>query len=166
MSTNWTQWDRERIARYGEDQPEAFAGWWTETGSDYVVGFTNDVESHVDALGRLLSEPEKLRIVKVRHSYRHLLAVRDSMISIWETATDAIVGVGIDIRGNVVVVLALPERFEEIHAALMATNPDDVRVESSSLPFHNVKSDIKGGVERHQCPTQPVIWDRGRTSAT
>jgi hypothetical protein len=100
-----------------------------------MVGFTKEVERHSDALRRLLSEPEKLRIVKVRHSYGHLLAVRNSMMSIWETATDAIVGVAIDVRGNVVLVLALPERFDEIRAALMVTNPNDVRVESSSRPF-------------------------------
>jgi hypothetical protein len=88
----------------------------------------DDVETHLDEIRDLLNDPDQVRVVQVRHSYRDLMALRDRVPSILGT-TDGLVTWGPDVKGNCVLVRAVPENIDEVRRTLMATNPDDVRVE-------------------------------------
>ena len=120
--------DRDRIDRYCESKPETYAGRWTEGETSLVLAFTDDVDTHLDEIRDLLNDPDQVRVVQVRHSYRDLMALRDRVPSILGT-TDGLVTWGPDVKGNCVLVRAVPENIDEVQRTLMATNPDDVRVE-------------------------------------
>jgi hypothetical protein len=81
----------------------------------------------------LLNDPGQVRVVQVRYSYRELMDLRDRVLSILGT-TDGLAAWGPDVKGNCVLVRALPEHLEEVRRTLMATNPDDVRVEVGERP--------------------------------
>jgi hypothetical protein len=102
--------------------------------SAFVIAFTSDIESHAEALRSLLFAPEKLQVIQMRYSYRHLMEVRDSIPPALGPANEGLATWGPDTKGNFVRVTALPEYFEEIRHILMATNPDDVRVEVGQRP--------------------------------
>jgi len=136
LSESARQWfaDLSIIDHYCESAPE-YAGRWTEdNGRSYVVAFTRDIELLLGQLQRLLSDPSMVRAVHFRYSYQHLLEVRDRIPSILGT-TDGLAAWGPDVKGNCVVVSALPEHFVEIRRILMATNPNDVRVEVGNPVF-------------------------------
>ena len=126
--------DRDRIDRYCESKPETYAGRWTEGGTSLVLAFTDDVETHLDEIRDLLNEPDQVRVVQVRYSYRDLMALRDRVLSILGT-TDGLVTWGPDVKGNCVLVRAVPDHLDEVRRTLMATNPDDVRVEVGERPI-------------------------------
>jgi hypothetical protein len=140
--------DKQRISDYADTHPEALAGWWIEhhgpppmdpwrtpyPPSAFVIAFTSDIESHAEALRSLLFAPEKLQVIQMRYSYRHLMEVRDSIPPALGPANEGLATWGPDTKGNFVRVTALPEYFEEIRHILMATNPDDVRVEVGQRP--------------------------------
>jgi hypothetical protein len=59
------------------------------------------------------------------------MALRDRIVPILGTS-DGLTMWGLDEKENCVVVHVLPERLHEVRRTLMATNPDDVRVELGS----------------------------------
>lgn len=125
--------DRDRIDRYCESKPETYAGRWTEDGTSLVLAFTDDVEGHLHEIRDLLNNADQVSVVQVRYSYRDLMALRDRVLSILGT-TDGLALWGLDVKGNCVLVRALPEHFDEVRRTLMATNPHDVRVEVGERP--------------------------------
>ena len=98
------------------------------------MAFTDDVDTHLGAIRELFHDPDQVRAVQVRHSYRDLMALRDRVVSILGT-TDGLVTWGLDVKGNCVLVRAVPEHLDEVRRTLMATNPDDVRVEVGERPI-------------------------------
>ena len=130
------QWfdDRDRIDRYCESKPETYAGRWTEGGTSLVLAFTDDVETHLDEIRKLLNDPDQVSVVRVRYSYRKLMALRDRVLSILGS-TDGLVTWGPDVKGNYVLVRADPDHLDEVRRTLIAMNPDDVRVEVGERPI-------------------------------
>lgn len=143
--TGWVnedELDRSRIDEYAHSHAETWAGSWREREgrprnggrvaapiSGFVIAFTSDIENHAEAIRSLLIAPEKLRVLQMRYSYRHLMEVRDSIPSKLGSARAGLSTWGPDVKGNFVRVRALADYFEEIQRILTATNPDDVRVE-------------------------------------
>lgn len=125
--------DRDRIDRYCESKPDTYAGKWTEAGTSLVLAFTDDVEGHLHEIRGLLNDPDQVRVVQVRYSYRELMDLRDRVLSILGT-TDGLALWGVDVKGNCVLVRAVPEHLDEVRRTLMATDPDDVRVEVGERP--------------------------------
>jgi hypothetical protein len=126
--------DRDQIDRYCESKPETYAGRWTEGGTSLVLAFTDDVATHLDEIRELLNDPKQVSVVQVRRSYRDLMALRDRVVSILGT-TDGLVTWGLDVKGNCVLVRAVSEHLDEVRRTLMATNPEDVRVEVGERPI-------------------------------
>lgn len=138
---NEDEQDKGRISDYADSHPEALAGWWIESEglprnggrlappvSAYVIAFTTDIERHTEAVRSLLFAPEKLRVIQMRYSYRHLLDTAKQIPSILGSDMDGITEWGPDTKKNVVRVGVLPERLDAVRDLLMNTNPDDVRV--------------------------------------
>jgi hypothetical protein len=128
--------DGTRIARYGESNPDVFAGQWIEDETSRVVAFTESVEEHLEAIRRLVYAPEKVRAVQFRYSYRHLLEVANQIVGILGTS-DGLSSWGPNVWSNCVIVHVLPERIDEVRRTLMETNPDDVRV-APGTPFRTL----------------------------
>jgi hypothetical protein len=126
--------DRDRIDRYCESKPEAYAGRWTEGGKSLVLAFTDDVEKHLDEIRDLLNDPDPVRVVQVRRSYRDLMALRDGVLSTLGT-TSGLVTWGPDVKGTCVLVRADPEHLDQVRRTLKTTNPDDIRVEVGERPI-------------------------------
>jgi hypothetical protein len=123
--------DGTRIARYGQSVPDVFAGQWIEDETSRVVAFTESVEEHLEAIRRMVYAPQRVRAVRFRYSYRHLLDLTHRIVEILGTS-DGLTSWGPDVKNNLVVVSVLPERIDEVRRMLMETNPDDVRVEPGS----------------------------------
>jgi hypothetical protein len=138
--------DQQRISEYADDHPEALAGWWIEHDgpapmdagrvpyppSGFVIAFTSDIENHAEALRSQLFAPEKLQVVQMRYSYRHLLDIARRIPSILGPDQAGFTGCGPDTKGNVVRVRVLPEYLAVVRELFSVTNPDDVRVEPGS----------------------------------
>ncbi len=137
--------DQQRIGDYADSHPETLAGWWIKHDglpppgdngreprplSAFVIAFTSDIRGHSEALRNLLFDPQKLRVIQMRYSYRHRLEVAEQLPSI--LGPKGFTGCGPDTKRNVVVVRVLPERLEAVRVVLRRTNPDDVRVEPGS----------------------------------
>jgi hypothetical protein len=80
--------DKERISDYADNHPETLAGWWIEHEgqsrnggrqappvSAFVIAFTRDIEGHSEALRARLFAPEKVKVIQMRYTYRHLLDI-------------------------------------------------------------------------------------------
>ncbi len=133
--------DKERISDYADNHPETLAGWWIEHEgqsrnggrqappvSPFVIAFTRDIEGHSEALCALLFAPEKVKVIQMRYTYRHLLDIAKQIPAILGVDMDGVTGWGPDTKKNVVKVGVLPERLDAVRDILMNTNPDDVRV--------------------------------------
>jgi hypothetical protein len=134
--------DQERISDYADDYPETLAGWWIErarppsgTGgriwrptTAFVIAFTSDIAGHTESLRNQLIEHERLRAIRMRFTYRHLLDLAEQVPSILGREMEGVTGWGPDTKRNVVTVKVLPERLDAVESFLMDTNPDDVRV--------------------------------------
>jgi hypothetical protein len=123
--------DGARIARYAKTVPDTFAGQWIEDGDSLVVAFTESVDEQLAALRELVYAPDKIRVVQLRYTYRHLLGLQHRIVDILGTK-DGLTSWGVDVINNCVVVRVLPERLHEVRRVLGETNPEDVRVELGS----------------------------------
>lgn len=140
--------DKRRTSDYADAHHETLAGWWIEHDrpspvdggrtphppSAFVIGFTSNIEGHAESLSSLLVAPEKLKVIQMRYSYRHLMEVGESIPPSLGSAKDGLVTWGLDTKGNFVRVRVLPNIFKEIRRILIETNPDDVRVEIGQRP--------------------------------
>ena len=138
--------DKQRISDYADSHPDTLAGWWIEHDgpspmdggrtpyppSAFVIAFTSDIRGHSEALRSLVCDPEKLRVIQMQYSYRHLLDVAKQIPSILGPDMDGVTGWGPDTKKNVVKVGVLPRRIDAVREILMSTNPDDVQVEPGS----------------------------------
>jgi hypothetical protein len=138
------QVDQQQISDYADSHPEALAGWWIEHDgpspmdggrtpclpSAFVIAFTSDIEDHAEALRSLLFAPERLRVIQMKYSYRHLLDVAKQMPSI--LGRKGFTGCGPDTKRNVVTVRVLPEQLDAVRNLFSTTHPDDVRVAPGS----------------------------------
>jgi hypothetical protein len=124
--------DGARIARYGAEHQEEFAGQWIDADGSQVVAFTTDVERHAAALAALVFSPERITYVTFRFSYQHLLDLRDHIPSIVDQQALAVWGP--DVKANKVRVCVLPDYVDRVRQELMMTNPDDVYVEAGERP--------------------------------
>jgi hypothetical protein len=134
------QVDQQRISDYADSHPDTLAGWWIEHDgpspmdggrtpyppSAFVIAFTSDIEDHAEALRSLLFAPERLRVIQMKYSYRHLLDVAKKIPSI--LGQNGFTGYGPDTKRNVVTVRVLPEHLAAARELLSTTHPDDVRV--------------------------------------
>jgi hypothetical protein len=57
-----------------------FAGQWIENETSRVVAFTESVEKHLEAIRGLVYDPERVRAVQFKYSYRHLLDVANGIV--------------------------------------------------------------------------------------
>jgi hypothetical protein len=124
--------DGARIARYGAEHQDAFAGQWIEADGSRVVAFTTDVEQHAAALSTRVYAPERIAYLVLRFTYQHLLERRDRIPSI--VGQDALAVWGLDVKANKVRVCVLPDRLDGVRQRMMKTNPDDVYVETGERP--------------------------------
>jgi hypothetical protein len=120
--------DNEQVAQYVDQHPESFAGRWVIEEVERVVAFTERLQEHEAALRDLLYSPDKLRVVRLKYTWQHLMKLTDQMSSILGS-TEGVTGWGPDTMGNVVVVNVRPERIDAVRAQLHRSHPDDVRVE-------------------------------------
>jgi hypothetical protein len=124
--------DGARIARYGAEHQDAFAGQWKEADGSQVVAFTTDVEQHAAALATRVFSPDRIRYVTFRFTYQHLLDLRDRIPSI--VSQEALTTWGPDVKVNKVRVCVLPDYLDRVRQQLMMTNPEDVTVEAGERP--------------------------------
>ncbi len=119
--------DSERVTQYVDQHPESFAGRWVVQGAEHTVAFTERLVEHEAALRGLLCEPDRLRVVRLKYTWQHLMDLTEEMPSILDS-TDGVTGWGPDTKENVVVVRVRPERIDAVRALLQQSHPDDVRV--------------------------------------
>ena len=128
--------DKVSISGYVEQNPETFAGVWIEQDGSFVVAFTEDIDRHLSEIRALLDAPERVTVIQLRYSYRHLLDLTRRIVSILGTP-DGLSNWGPDTQANKVRVEVLPERIAEVRRILGVTNPDDVYVEPGT-PIHKL----------------------------
>ena len=107
--------DLQRIDDYGQEHSEAYGGHWIQDGRAYGVSFTGSVENHEAALRALLNLPDRLRVTQCTYSHAYL---REMQQTVWDSEvttnpdgtvqTEAVVGIGVDVPGNVLRVRVLP----------------------------------------------------------
>jgi hypothetical protein len=120
--------DKERVTQYVDQHPESFAGRWVIDEVERVVAFTDRLQEHEAALRDLLYAPDKLRVVRMKYTWQHLMELTAKMPSILGS-TEGVTGWGPDTKGNIVVVNVRPERIDAVRAQLLRSHPEDVRVE-------------------------------------
>jgi hypothetical protein len=120
--------DKKRITQYVHQHPGSFAGHWVVEGEQHVVAFTKDLEEHEAVLRILLHAPDRLRVVRMKYTWSHLIELTKQMPSILGDTT-GVTGWGPDVKENLVVVGVRPERIDTVGSLLRQSNPDDVRVE-------------------------------------
>jgi hypothetical protein len=118
--------DLQSIRAYGELHPEAFGGHWLKDRHVYGVAFTASSEDHGAALGALLRLSERLRVVRCEHSLAELRGLQAAIHRAelrtddeGRLVTEGVVGVGVDVKENVVEVRVLAGH-PEVEARLRA----------------------------------------------
>jgi hypothetical protein len=125
--------DQSAIERYCADRPDTFAGrWWENGGTSEVLAFTDDPGQHLTDLRSLLNDPSTVSVVRLPNTYRSLLKLRDAIPGILGT-TEGLAEWGPDVKGNCVLVRALPGYLKDVRDTLTALY-SDIRVEVGERP--------------------------------
>jgi len=108
--------DLERIERYGLGHTDEYGGHWLEDHVFLGVAFTDALPEHEPALKTLLDLPNRLRAVRCDFSLAHLRQVQAELHEAemrqgraGATKPEGVIGLGLDVRRNVVVVRVLTE---------------------------------------------------------
>lgn len=123
--------DEARIDRYVNENPENCAGVWIEPDGSFVVAFTGDIEIHLRELRELrelralLNAPDRVAVVRFRHTAQHLLDLTHSIVAILGTA-EGLSHWRPDTKANKVCVEVLPEGIDEVRRVVLETNPEYV----------------------------------------
>ena len=125
--------DGARIARYGREHLDTFAGQWIEQDGSQRVAFTADIDTHRAALSTRVHAPERITVVAFRYTYRHLIDLTGRIPSL--VGAEALATWGPDVTANKVVVRVLPDHADRVRELLRRTNPDDAYVVSGSRPI-------------------------------
>ena len=126
--------DHSAIGHYCDTRPDTFAGRWRENGTSEVIAFTDETGQHVTDLRALLNDSSKVRVVRLRNSYRSLLELRDAIPGILGT-TDGLAAWGPDVKANCVLVHALSGYIDDVRSILTALYPDNIRVVQGERPI-------------------------------
>lgn len=124
--------DLELIRRYAETHQEDWAGvrFRNEPSLTLVAAFSRDVDSHREALRRLVEHPDHLQVEELPRSLAELNAVGDEIKR--TAATGAIVGIG-KRWGRLHVRLRADQ--EDMAARLLDRYGDSVELEVGAFPY-------------------------------
>jgi hypothetical protein len=126
--------DRDAVARYGADHPDEFAGVTfgkNEPWVRIVAAFTGNLDAHCAALQELVAHPERLEVIRLRHTVKDLQRIGDEIQS-QMTLDGPIEGVG-ESGGHVHVDLRADG--EPLAAELRARYGDAVRLRVGGAPY-------------------------------
>jgi hypothetical protein len=125
--------DRDAIAQYGAEHPDEFAGvkFANEPWVRLVAAFTGNLDAHCTALQELVAHPERLEVIRLRHTVEDLQRIRDEIQS-QMTPDGPIIGIG-ESFGYVNVELRADG--EPVAAELWARYGDALRLRVGAAPY-------------------------------